>query len=84
MPDIIPHNYISILLACRLVPLKKKDDSIRPVGVGKCLQRIINKTITTLLKEDIIHAMGTIQTCARLEPGIEAAIYYVVRKKFSR
>jgi len=36
--DTIPHNYISTLLACRLVPLRKKDNSIRPVGVGECLR----------------------------------------------
>ena len=34
--DTIPHDYISTLLACRLVPLKKKDNGIRPVGVGEC------------------------------------------------
>jgi len=81
--DTIPHEYISTLLACRLVPLKKKDNGIRPVGVGECLRRIIGKTITGLLKEDIIHAVGilTLQTCAGLESGIEAAIY-AVRKRF--
>jgi len=42
----------SNLFLCRLVPLKKKDNGIRPVGVGECLPRIISKTITTLLKED--------------------------------
>ena len=65
--DTIPHDYISTLLACRLVPPKKKDNGIRPVGVGECLWRIIGKTITGLLKEDIIHAVGTLQTCAGLE-----------------
>jgi len=35
--DLIAHDYISTLLACRLVPLKKKDNGIRPVGVGECL-----------------------------------------------
>ena len=78
--DTIPHDYISTLLACRLVPLKK-DSGMRPVGVGECLRRIIGKTITGLLKEDIIHAVGTLQTCAGLESGIEAAIY-AVRKSF--
>jgi len=34
--DTIPHYFISILLACGLV-LKKKENSIKPVGVGKCL-----------------------------------------------
>jgi len=31
----------------------------------------IGKTITGL-KDDIIHAVGTLQTCAGLESGIEA------------
>ena len=79
--DTIPHYYISTLLACRLVPLKKKDNGIRPVGVGECLRRIIDKTITGLLKEDIIHAVGTLQTCAGLESGIEAATH-AVRKSY--
>ena len=52
--DTIPHDYISTLLAWRLVSLKNKDNGIRPVGVGECLRRIIGKTITGLLKEDII------------------------------
>ena len=79
--DTIPQDYISTLLTCRLVPLKKKDNGIRPVGVGECLRRIIDKTITGLLKEDIIHAVGTLQTCAGLESGIEAAIH-AVKKSF--
>ena len=76
--DTIPYDYISTLLACTLVPLKKKDNGIRPVGVGECLRRIIGKTTTGLLKKDIIHAVGT---CAGLESGIEAAIH-AVRKSF--
>jgi len=77
--DIIPHDYISTLLACRLVPLKKKDNGIRPVGVGECLRRIIGKTITGLLKEDIIHAV--IAGMCGLESSTEAAIHDV-RKSF--
>ena len=37
-----PPRYAS---ACRLVPLKKNDNGIRPIGVGECLRRIIGKTI---------------------------------------
>jgi len=33
--DTILHDYISTLLACRLVPLKKKDNGIWPIGVGE-------------------------------------------------
>ena len=83
MMDTILHDYISTLLTCRLVSVKKKDNGIRPVGADECLWRIISKTsktiktqnnvisktITGLLKEDIIHAVGTLQTCAGLESG---------------
>jgi len=72
--EIIPHDHISSLLACRLVPQKKKDNGIRPVSVGECLCRIIGKTITRLLTDDIIHSARTLQIYARLESGIEAAI----------
>ena len=75
--DAIPHDYISTLLACRLVPLTKKDNGIRPVGVGECLGWIIGKTIIGQLKEDITDAVGTLQTCAGLESGIEAATHAV-------
>jgi len=60
---------------------KKKDNGIRPVGVSERLQLIIGKTITGLLKEDTIHAVGTLQTCAGLESGTEAAIH-AVRKSY--
>jgi len=60
---------------------KKKDNSTSSVGVSECLRQIIGKTITGLLKEDIIHAVGTLQTCVGLELGIEAAIH-AVRKSF--
>jgi len=54
--DTIPHDYTSTLLACRLVPLKKRDNGIRPVGIGDCVRQIIDKIITGLLNEDIIRA----------------------------
>ena len=47
-------------------------------GVGECLRRIIGKTITGLLKEDIIHAVGTLQTCAGLESGIDSKQQYML------
>ena len=79
--DTIPHDHISTLLACRLVALKKKDNGIWLVGAGECLQLIIDKTITGLLKEDTICAVGTLQTCVRLESGSETATY-AVRKSY--
>jgi len=78
--DTIPHDHISTFPACRLVPLTKKDNSIRPVAVGECLRRINAKTFTGLPKEDITHAVGTRQVCAGQESGIEAAIHTVKKR----
>ena len=37
------NDEISTLLACRLVPLKKSDGAIRPVGIGEALRIIMRK-----------------------------------------
>ena len=39
----IPYEFISSLMSCRLVPLKKVDNSVRPVGIGETLRRIISQ-----------------------------------------
>jgi len=59
-------DHISTFLTCST---QEKDNCIRPVDVGKsftkCLQRTISKTITGLLKEDIISTVGTLQTMCK-------------------
>ena len=78
----IPHESISSLLACRLVPLMKRPEGVRPIGIGEILRRIIGKSITRILREDIQTSSGTLQTCSGLESGIEAAIH-AMKKVFS-
>ena len=73
------NDEISTLLACRLVPLKKSDGAIRPVGIGEALRRIMGKAVSWVVKKDIVEAVGTLQTCAGMESGIEGAIHAVKR-----
>ena len=73
--ETIPFDYVRTLMSCRLVPLKKLDNSVRPVGIGETLRRIISKSVVSLLKPDILNASGCLQTCAGLEGGIEAAVH---------
>ena len=73
--EAIPFDYVRTLMSCRLVPLKKSDNSVRPVGIGETLRRIISKSVVSLLKPDILSASGCLQTCAGLEGGIEAAVH---------
>jgi hypothetical protein len=60
--------------SCRLIPLEKNTE-IRPIGVGEVLRRIVGKTITSFLMEEIKQAVGPLQVCAGYITGIEAAIH---------
>jgi hypothetical protein len=46
--------------SCRLIPLEKNTE-IRPIGVGEVLRRIIGKTITSFLREEIKQAVGPLK-----------------------
>ena len=59
------------LYAGRLIPLDKGNGGVRPICIGEVLRRIISKSVTSTLKEDIIGAAGLLQTCSGLEGGIE-------------
>ena len=56
----VPQKVVSLLLSGRHVPLKKKDNGVRPVGIGKTLRGIMGKTVARVLKEDIQLASGTL------------------------
>ena len=68
-PDSLP-----AYTACRLIPLDK-NPGVRPIGIGEVLRRIIGKSITTLLKPEILSATAPLQACAGLQGGVEAAIH---------
>ena len=61
-------------ISCRLIPLDK-NAGIRRIGVGEVLRRILGKTVTTFLKEEIQEAAGPLQVCAGHSAGAEAAIH---------
>ena len=67
-------------IACRLVPLDKGATSdgtpgVRPVGIGEVLRRITGKLLIGVIKDDITHSAGPLQTCTGVKAGIEAAIH---------
>ena len=57
----------------RIIALSKTDGGTRPIGVGEVVRRIITKTMTKAVKEDVKIATGSIQ-CAGLPGACEAAI----------
>jgi hypothetical protein len=68
------------LLSCRLIPLKKDVDGVRPIGVGEVLRRIMGKAVVWVLKEEIMEACGTLQTFSGVQSGIEAATHAMASK----
>ena len=67
-------SLIESYTSCRLIPLDK-NPGIRPIGVGEVLRRIIGKTISGFLKEEIKQAAGPLQVCAGNSADAEAAIH---------
>ena len=66
---------LSAFLSCRLVPLEKESNDIRPIGIGETLRRIVGKAVTRILKPEIQKSCGNLQVCAGIEGGCEAAIH---------
>ena len=65
--------------AGRLIALDKDPEStaltVRPLGIGEVLRRIVGKTVMAHLKPEISTSAGPLQTCAGTPGGIEAAIH---------
>ena len=61
---------IEPILVNRVIPLDKGNGDVRPM-----IRRIIGNCVTKVTKEDIADACGSLQVCARLTSGGEAAIH---------
>ena len=46
--------------------------------MGEVLRKVVGKCIGWVLKEDIQHAAGPLQTATGLQSGMEAAIHSIV------
>ena len=75
----IEFSSVSHLMSCRLIPLMKEDDGIRPIGIGEVLRRIMAKSVARVLKRDITHTTGSLQTCSGIEGGIEASVHAMAK-----
>ena len=71
----IDPDSIEALLVCGLIPLDKGAGSVRPIGVGEVIQRIIAKCVVEIAKPEIIQATGPMQVCAGQKSGSEAAMH---------
>ena len=59
--------------ASRLVPARKPNGGLRPIGVGECLRRLVGKTIGLVAKGSVQQACGVEQPCGGISGATEAA-----------
>ena len=67
-------SLLEAFTSCGLIPLEK-NPGIRPIGVGEVLRRIVGKTVSGFLKEEIKEAAAPLQVCAGHNAEAEAAIH---------
>ena len=72
--EIVDPCIVEALAACRIIPLNK-NPSVRPIGVGEVIHRIIGKCMGWVVKKDIREAAGSSQIAAGLQLRAEAAIH---------
>ena len=72
-------EYTRAFSACRLVPISKPPDGVRPVGVGEVLRRIIGKALMQVMNPELVNATAPIQVCSGLPGGVEAAVHALRR-----
>ena len=73
--ELVDPATIEPVLANRLIPLDKVNGEVRPIGIGEVIRRVIAKYVTRVTKRDIIDASRSLQVCAGLKSGAEAAIH---------
>ena len=73
--DFVDPRTIEPFLANRLIPLDKGEGAVRPIGVGEVIRRVIGKCVMKVTKQDVIEASGSLQVCAGLKSGSEAAVH---------
>ena len=71
----LPHDHSPIWSGARLIPLRKKDDGVRPVAVGETLRRLVGKV---LLSTKSCKAEVRTLAPAQVGVGIPAAAESVV------
>ena len=69
------HTSVEAYTACRLIPLNKNPNGIRPIGIGEVLRRIIGKAIIAEIKPEIMKSAGCLQLCAGQKAGCEASAH---------
>ena len=67
----------NLLLSCRLIPLKKRDNGVRPIAVGEILVRLAGKIAFSLIRSAADDFFGTTQLGCGAPGGAQVAALLV-------
>jgi hypothetical protein len=74
-----PKDFAPFLASAPLVPLYKKDQSIRPIAVGEVLRRIISKVALRKAMSRVVDYLCPLQVGVGLSNGAEAIVHAINR-----
>lgn len=60
---------LSAYVACRLIPLDK-NPGVRRIGIVEVVRKILGKVIMSIVKYDVIEAVGSVQLCAAMRQRV--------------
>jgi hypothetical protein len=69
-------SFATVIASAKLVPLFKKDCSLRPVAVGEVLRRLVSKCCVKLATPVAKHYLAPLQLGVGTEHGAEAQIHF--------
>jgi hypothetical protein len=72
-------SFATFMSSAPLVPLLKKDDSIRPIAVGEVLRRLISKCCVHAVVKDISAILSPLQLGVGIQFGAEAILHSLNR-----
>ena len=65
---------LSEFTASRLIAIDKQP-GVHPIAIGEVSRRIIREAIMTVIKKDVMEAVGPTQLCVGLTDGCIAAVH---------
>lgn len=72
--NMVPVCARELLLSARLVPLRKKDDTPRPIAVGSILRRLAAGVLWKRAEEELVKACGRFQLGVGVSGGVELMV----------
>ncbi|MDP3213170.1 MAG: reverse transcriptase family protein [Deltaproteobacteria bacterium] len=72
----LPEGAVECFANCRLIPLKKGEDDVRPIAIASCLRRLTSRLVCSKNAADFQAYFKPVQFGVAIRGGAEAIIHY--------